>query len=146
MSDWKAKGEAKRQAIRAAIPKEWIIEGITPETTERALDFPFDKYLTTEEMEITGFSVVELLQRIARGQYKAVAVARAFAHRAAIAHQLVNCCLEFFWDAAERQAQALDDYYAKYGKTIGPLHGLPISLKGISPERGLSRSIPYRWC
>jgi amidase len=145
MSDWKAKGEAKKRAIRASIPAEWIVEGITPETTERALDFPFQKYLTTEEMEITGLSVVELLARIAKGQYQAVTVARAFAHRAAIAHQLVNCCLEFFWSAAERQAKALDEYYTKYGKTIGPLHGLPISLKGIASLISLSRSISRGW-
>lgn len=132
MSDWKAKGAAKREAIRAAIPKEWIIEGISPTTVPRALDFPFEKHMSAEEMEITSLSVVELLKRIAQGKYKAVSVARAFAHRAAIAHQLVNCCLEFFWDAAEKQAQALDDYYAKHGKTVGPLHGLPISLKGRS--------------
>ena len=131
MSDWKSKAEAKRKAIRAAIPKEWIIEGLTPESTERALDFPFEKYLSAEAIEITALSVVELLKRIAKGQYTAVSVARAFAHRAAIAQQLVNCCSEYFWDAAERQAQALDDYYANHGKTIGPLHGLPISLKGM---------------
>ena len=27
------------------------------------------------------------------------------------------------------QAKALDAYYEKNGKTVGPLHGLPISLK-----------------
>jgi amidase len=83
-------------------------------------------------MEITSLFVVELLSRIAKGEYKAVDVARAFAHRAAIAHQLVNCCVEYFWDGAEKQALALDEYFAKHGKVIGPLHGLPISLKGMS--------------
>jgi amidase len=134
MSDWKATAAAKRQAIRNSIPKQWIIDGVSPETVPRAMDFPFAKHLSEGEMEITGLSVTELLARLAKGQYKAVEVARAFAHRAAIAHQLVNCCLEFFWEAAEKQAQELDDYYAKHGKVMGPLHGLPISLKGISLE------------
>ena len=134
MSDWKAKAAAKRQGIRNAIPKEWVIDGISPETVPRAMDFPFDKHLSPGEMEITSLSVSELLSRLAKGQYKAVDVARAFAHRAAIAHQLVNCCLEFFWDSAEKQAQELDAYYAKHGKVVGPLHGLPISLKGIATE------------
>jgi len=134
MSDWKAKAAAKREAIRNSIPKEWIIDGVSPETVPRAVDFPFEKHLSQGEMEITELSVTELLDRLAKGQYKAVEVARAFAHRAAIAHQLVNCCLEYFWDVAEKQAQELDDYYAKHGKVVGPLHGLPISLKGTSIE------------
>lgn len=134
MSDWKAKAAAKREAIRNSIPKEWIIDGVSPETVPRAMDFPFEKHLSQGEMEITELSVTELLDRLAKGQYKAVEVARAFAHRAAIAHQLVNCCLEYFWDVAEKQAQELDDYYAKHGKVVGPLHGLPISLKGTSIE------------
>jgi len=134
MADWKEKAAAKRDSIRNSIPREWIIDGVSPETVPRAMDFPFSKYLSAVEMEITGLSVSGLLSRLAKGQYKAVDVARAFAHRAAIAHQLVNCCLEFFWDAAEKQAQELDAYYAKHGKVVGPLHGLPISLKGTSSE------------
>lgn len=30
---------------------------------------------------------------------------------------------------ALKQAKELDEYYEKEGKTVGPLHGLPISLK-----------------
>ena len=41
----------------------------------------------------------------------------------------VNCVLEFFPEMALAQAEALDAYYEKNGKTVGPLHGLPISLK-----------------
>ena len=96
------------------------------------MDFPFEKHLSLSEIKITSLSAVELLSRISKGQYKAVEVARAFAHRAAIAHQLVNCCVEYFWDVAEKQALALDIHFAKTGKVIGPLHGLPISLKGIA--------------
>jgi amidase len=133
MKDWETKAAEKRESIRNSIPKEWIIPNISPSSVPRALDFPFHEHLSAAEMEITGLSVVELLSRISKGQYKSVDVARAFAHRAAIAHQLVNCCLEFFWDVAEKQALALDEYYQKHGKVVGPLHGLPISLKGIFP-------------
>jgi amidase len=41
----------------------------------------------------------------------------------------VNCALEFFPDAALAQAKELDEYFEKNKKPIGPLHGLPISLK-----------------
>jgi amidase len=135
MTDWKAKAAAKRESLKTSIPKEWVIQGISPSTVPRAIDFPFEKHLSASEMEITGLSAIELLGRISKGQYKAVDVAGAFAHRAAIAHQLVNCCLEFFWHVAEKQARELDEFYAKYGKVVGPLHGLPISLKGTFPSR-----------
>ena len=131
MQTWEEKAAAKRESIKNSIPKEWIIPNVSPATIFRAMDFPFHEYLTSTELEITHLSVIELLDRISKGQYKAVDVARAFAHRAAIAHQLVNCCAEFFWDAAEKQANELDDFYAKTGNVVGPLHGLPISLKGI---------------
>src|ERR1700736_4008343 len=114
MTDWQAKGAAKRESIRNSIPKEWIIPGISPETVPRALDFPFDQYLSKAELEITSLSVVHLLSKISKGEYSSVEVARAFSHRAAIAHQLTNCCVEYFWDVAEKQAQELDDYYLKH--------------------------------
>jgi Asp-tRNAAsn/Glu-tRNAGln amidotransferase A subunit and related amidases len=34
-----------------------------------------------------------------------------------------------FFDVAIDRAKYLDDYLAKEGKPIGPLHGLPISIK-----------------
>lgn len=41
----------------------------------------------------------------------------------------VNCALEFFPEKALARAKELDDYYEKNKTTVGPLHGLPISLK-----------------
>lgn len=132
MADWKAKAATKREAIVNSIPKKWIIPGVSPSSVPRAMDFPFEDHLSPQELEITALSAIPLLERISKGEYKAVDVARAFAHRAAIAHQLVNCCIEFFWDAAEQQARELDEYYRTHRKVVGPLHGLPISLKGAS--------------
>lgn len=40
-----------------------------------------------------------------------------------------NIALEFFPEVALAQAKDLDHYYEKNGKVVGPLHGLPISLK-----------------
>ena len=41
----------------------------------------------------------------------------------------MHCLHEIFFDAAIKHAQALDQYYKEHKKPIGPLHGLPISLK-----------------
>jgi amidase len=40
-----------------------------------------------------------------------------------------NCFHEFFPEIALRRAKYLDEYLAENKKPIGPLHGLPISLK-----------------
>jgi Asp-tRNA(Asn)/Glu-tRNA(Gln) amidotransferase A subunit family amidase len=41
----------------------------------------------------------------------------------------VNCNLEFFPEKALAQAKELDEYLEKHKKPVGPLHGLPVSLK-----------------
>jgi len=40
-----------------------------------------------------------------------------------------------FFDKALERAKELDEYLEKEGKPIGPLHGLPISLKVHLAER-----------
>ena len=42
-----------------------------------------------------------------------------------------------------RQAQVLDDYFTKHKRPIGPLHGLPISLKEQLGVRGLRLTAGY---
>ena len=76
-------------------------------------------------------------------ELSAVTVTKAFSKRAAIAQQLIKCCTEMFFDEAIQTAQQLDDYLAKNGKTIGPLHGLPISLKGTMDVAGYDSTIGW---
>lgn len=88
-----------------------------------------NKLLTPEEFEITDSTVVAIVSSIASGKWTSVQVFKAFAKRATIAHQFTNCALDLFPKEGLERAQFLDEYYQKNGKTIGPLHGLPISLK-----------------
>jgi len=55
----------------------------------------------------------------------------------------VNCVLEFFPEMALARAKELDDHLQKTGKTVGPLHGLPISLKDQFRIKGLETSMGY---
>ena len=41
-----------------------------------------------------------------------------------------NCLTEIFVDRALERARELDEMLSRTGKIVGPLHGLPISLKG----------------
>ena len=55
----------------------------------------------------------------------------------------VNCLHEIFYDAAIESAQELDQYFAAHKKPIGPLHGLPISLKDQFHVKGVETSMGY---
>lgn len=55
----------------------------------------------------------------------------------------VNCLLETFFDAAIEDAKRLDAYFAEHKSPIGPLHGLPVSLKDQFHVKGVETSMGY---
>jgi amidase len=86
--------------------------------------------LNAKEIHITeGYDAYGLADAIAAKKLTAVEVVTAFSKRAIIAHQLTCCLTQWFMDEAIKRAQELDDYLEKNGKTVGPLHGVPISIK-----------------
>lgn len=93
--------------------------------------------LTEREIQITeNYSAVSLAQAIASKQLTAVEVTRSFAKRAVIAHQLTCCLTQWFMEDALERAKKLDEYLERHGKPIGPLHGVPISIKEHIPVAG----------
>ena len=54
-----------------------------------------------------------------------------------------NCLHEIFFDQALERAAKLDEHYAKHQITLGPLHGLPISLKDQFHVRGNDTTMGY---
>ena len=55
----------------------------------------------------------------------------------------INCLTETFFDQALARAKEADEYLQKNGKPIGPLHGLPISLKDSFNVIGAYTTIGY---
>lgn len=70
-------------------------------------------------------------------------VATAFCKRAAIAQQLTCCLTEIFFEQAIARAQELDRQFAETGKPVGPLHGIPISLKDSYNVAGVQTTLGY---
>ncbi|KAI1452731.1 amidase [Annulohypoxylon moriforme] len=87
------------------------------------------KLLTEEEIEITGTNVEELVKKIASGEWTSTVVINAFLRRAGLAQKLANCITELLPKKALERAAELDKYIAVSKKPIGPLHGVPISVK-----------------
>lgn len=86
--------------------------------------------LTPAEIAITeNHDATALAEAIRAQKLTAVEVATAFAKRAIIAHQLTCCLVEWFMDEAVADAKKLDEHLARTGQTVGPLHGVPVSIK-----------------
>ncbi|KAG0704637.1 general amidase [Suillus ampliporus] len=116
MPHWTALVAEKKQRQLKSIPQEWL----------RRVGL-----LNAIEIEITDTSVDVLLKKLACAEWTAVDVTTAFYKRAIVAHQLVT------------RAAELDDYLKKTGKVVGPLHGLPISLKDQLCIKGLETTMGY---
>lgn len=65
----------------------------------------------------------------------------SFCQRAAIAHQLTRCLTEPLFSDALQRAKELDDHLKRTGKPVGPLHGLPVSVKDSFNVKGVDSSI-----
>ncbi|KAJ5285119.1 hypothetical protein N7524_000425 [Penicillium chrysogenum] len=155
-----AVAQRKQAQLAAAIPSEWrlpahiipegmlsISESITigPRSYQRVgvMDIPRTcGLLTSKELEITEkYDVRGLVAEMAQSRLKAEDVVRGFCKRAAIAQQLTRCLTEPLFDRALQRARELDDHLQRTGTPVGPLHGLPVSVKDTFNIKGVDSSI-----
>ncbi|EYE94722.1 putative general amidase [Aspergillus ruber CBS 135680] len=135
ITDWQQKVQVKQAQAASKIPAEWRLSADILQqasgSKQSIIDVPRACGLLTEqELHITeDYDATALLTELATGKITSVEVTRAFCKRAAIAQQLTSCLTETFFDVALARARQLDNYLATSGKPMGPLHGLPISIK-----------------
>lgn len=143
---WKDTARSKKQSVLQSIPSKWILQDAKEDMASKGFLSAFDYLnliLDDKVVKITMLSVLELKQAIESRKLTSLEVTEAFCHRAAIAHQILNCCSEIFFDEALDRAKELDSYLEENGKTMGPLHGIPISLKDQVDLPGKDSSIGY---
>lgn len=94
---WEIIAANKRQALRDAIPAEWVIPAgiLPPEDQTDVTTFARESgWFTDRELEITSTAAPELLNKLSTGSWTSEEVTKAFCKAAAAAHQLVNTSLE----------------------------------------------------
>ncbi|KAL5589039.1 hypothetical protein FOBRF1_015567 [Fusarium oxysporum] len=143
---WEARASAKRAATLDKIPLEWRLssEDLERAHCQRDITGSFiEQFLCKETVSITSLKTVGILNAVSKQELTTTRVVGAFCQRAAVAHQVSNCLHEIFFDQALERARYLDDYFAKHGTTLGPLHGLPISLKDQFHVKGVDTTMGY---
>ncbi|CDK26487.1 unnamed protein product [Kuraishia capsulata CBS 1993] len=132
-AEWEPKIKAYREAVAAGVLDEFKApESLIPgdiDTKGYNATVLTAKFLTADELAIVDTPGYKLVEKLAKGELTAVETFKAFAKAGTLAHQALNCAMELFPEYGLKRAEELDAYYAKTGKTVGPLHGLPISLK-----------------
>lgn len=143
---WKLIVQQKRESLQNSIPKEWINPNLKNDMISKGFvntsDY-LDTILPQDEIDITNKTIMEISELISKGILSSLKVTTAFAHRAMLAHQILSCCSEIFIDKAFERAKYLDNIFEKTGKTVGILHGIPISLKDQVDLIGIPSSIGY---
>ncbi|KAH7553089.1 hypothetical protein BM1_08062 [Bipolaris maydis] len=153
-SSWESAVAAKQQSCRDKLPKEWLLPSSILQTLQTPLedhpnrvndmDIPRKSGILTEkELDITEkYNVAQLLSKLKSGEFSALDVTLAFSKRAAIAQQLLSCLTETYFPEAQDRAKFLDNERAQ-GRIVGPLHGLPISVKDGFHVAGSDASIGF---
>ncbi|KAF1819847.1 amidase [Dissoconium aciculare CBS 342.82] len=141
---WRDISARKLEERSSRIPSAWRLsaESIKP-ISDSVLHVPRRcGLLEPQELAITeDYDAVTLVDLLAQAHFSSEVVTRAFCKRAAIAQQVSNCLTEILFDDALSRARELDAHLARTGKPIGPLHGLPISLKDSFKVKGYDASV-----
>ncbi|KAK5123284.1 hypothetical protein LTR85_002714 [Meristemomyces frigidus] len=123
--------------------REETYAAVEPAIPEPPKELPLNvtgvpKQLLSENViSITESPPQTLIESLASGKLTSTDVIKAFLQRAGLAGKLVNCITELLPQRAMERAKYLDEYLAENKKPIGPLHGVPISVKEHVGMKGL---------
>ncbi|PQE31249.1 hypothetical protein CJF32_00001847 [Rutstroemia sp. NJR-2017a WRK4] len=126
---WRSVATRRKHEVNSTIPTEWRVPSDLLESKSTVDLVKKCGLLTEREVTIVYDTAVDLLQKLRERKYTAVEVTTAFCKAAAIAHQATNCLAWTMFTTALAKAKSLDAYMEEHGVPIGPLHGLPISVK-----------------
>ncbi|KAF7555472.1 hypothetical protein G7Z17_g2158 [Cylindrodendrum hubeiense] len=142
---WEVKARLKREDRDNAV-QAWGLNtaGLVQAGRTNVKYLPLEsELLTDEQINITETIPSLILRNIAKRTWTAEQVLRAFIARTVIAHELVNPLAEVLFESGLTRARELDEILRATGRVVGPLHGLPISLKDVLHMTGVESTLGY---
>ncbi|KAG8712959.1 hypothetical protein FRC11_013706 [Ceratobasidium sp. 423] len=142
---WELIAERKREdrANRLKPYSDWSLGDLSPPPSQRNV-IPFvHARLTDRERSFLASDVTDLVHRLATRECTAVEVATAFCKATYAAQELTNCVTEVMFTQALDRARELDAHILKTGRTVGPLHGVPVSVKDHISVEGEDTAIGF---
>jgi amidase len=133
---WSAIARAKQDDRDAALDRHptWRLRDI-PSSLKDVTDICVSR-LSPREREIVHNDATSLVSLLRERVYTATEVLTAFCKVATAAQDTTNCLTEIFFDDAFARARELDHHLEVTGTPVGPLHGVPISIKDHIVVRG----------
>ncbi|KAJ5949118.1 hypothetical protein N7454_000702 [Penicillium verhagenii] len=145
--EWQELVARKRAECQSKIPREWTLSTDLLNVPPHLIDYDVPRksgLLSKLELDLTeNYSATQLLAKLASGNVSSLALTTALCKRAAIAQQLTSCLTETCFPQALERARFLDEYLEREKRPIGPLHGLPISVKDSFCIEGLQSTVGY---
>ncbi|EUC54301.1 glutamyl-tRNA(Gln) amidotransferase subunit A, putative [Rhizoctonia solani AG-3 Rhs1AP] len=143
--DWQVIAEHKRadRANRLAPYADWSLGDLTPPPSRKHVASLVHARLTDKERSFVASDVTDLVQRLATQKCTAVEVTTAFCKATYAAQELTNCLTEVMFAEALVCANELDKHLSETGQVVGPLHGIPVSVKDHICVKGADTACGY---
>jgi amidase len=144
IAQWKEIVRERRAKQLEQIPTAWLLSPAQKDSSKNVRKIIHScGILSPKELELTDMTDVRpLLKKLASGDISSLEVTMAFCKRAAIAQQVTNCLTEIFFEQALRRANELDVHLLTHNReTVGPLHGLPVSVKDRFDIEGFDTTV-----
>lgn len=147
---WQQVATSKQQAREVLLLPEARLQQLLKDRFEDDADHSglAASLLDDEEAIIVTKPAHVLAADIAARRLTSYQVTLAFCKAATIAQDATNCLTEICFQEGLAQARTLDAYQADHdGKTIGPLHGVPVSIKDHIDVKGMDGPSGFAgWC
>lgn len=128
--DWEVTSRRKQEEREARL-QDWPRARATSLVDPSVLDVCSirEKVLSQREVHLTNQTATQLATLIKKRQATAVEVLTAFIKAAVVAQDTTNCLTEIFFEDGLKRAAELDAHQQETGGVVGPLHGVPVSVK-----------------